>query len=146
MILKRILQAGCLALVATTALAHEGVKNPAVAARMHAMADIGREAKLLGQMSKREIPFDRGAAREASAEIGRRAGEIGALFAVEATDPKSEALPVIWRNFDAFRAEAESLRLAARAAALGIDAQEDLSGALTGIGKACGSCHQTYRK
>ncbi|NNF90114.1 MAG: cytochrome c, partial [Boseongicola sp.] len=46
-----------LLLVASAALAHQGVKNPAVKARMDVMSAIGDNTKLLGRMAKGEVAF-----------------------------------------------------------------------------------------
>ncbi len=71
-----------------------------------------------------------------------------ALFADGATNDKSEALPIIWTEFDKFtaifdkgRAEVEAMRTAAAAGD-----QATYLTHLKALGGVCGECHQTYRK
>ena len=100
-------------IAATAATAHEGVKDPAVMARMHAMSEIGDATKVLGQMAKGAAPFDATAAQSAADAIAREAARIPALFETRADDPKSEALPAIWERFEDFSALALDLERAA---------------------------------
>lgn len=145
--IKTLRAAGLLLVIAsTTASAHQGVQDPTVKTRMEAMGDIGKNTKILGTMAKEEAAFDRDAARSAARVIADHAARISELFLDPATDPKSEALPVIWQSYDDFTAQADALELAASEASQKINALEDLRPALAAIGKACTSCHQTYRQ
>jgi len=146
--MKRTLQASGLVLVvaATTALAHSGVQNPTVKARMDAMSSIGKNTKVLGTMAKGEVAFDAETARSAAEKIATHAAGISKLFEDSATDPKSEALPAIWDSYGEFSTKADALELAATEAAINITQAIDLRPALMAIGGACKSCHQTYRK
>ena len=131
-------------LVAGTALAHAGVKDPDVAARMHAMKAIGEDAKVLGSMVKSEALFDSTAASAALSRIAARAGEVPALFEKQSDDPASEARPLIWQRFGDFAAEAKALEMAAVSAK--VDTREELRVSMASLAKACGSCHETFRK
>ena len=97
------------------ALAHAGVENPAVKARMDAMSDIGAGTKVLGNMARGRVAFDaaEAEAEAALARIATRAAETPALFEAQEDDPKSEALPAIWADFADFSAIAGDLRRAA---------------------------------
>lgn len=132
-------------LTATAAFAHGGVKNPAVMARMDAMAKIAENAKVLGQMAKGQKPFDARAARTAAAAIATHSGQVPDLFRTEETDPKSEALPEIWQEFDRFTQISDDLTEAAAAAEQTIRTKRDLRPALKAIGRTCKSCHRDYR-
>lgn len=137
----------CLALSAATALwAHSGVQNPTVMARMHAMMTIKDHIKLMSAMAKGEAPFDGTAARAAAAAIAAQSAEIPARFEAPETDPKSEALPVIWDEFDRFTQLAQDLGTTAAKAAETIQQRADLAPALADIGGACRACHRDYRK
>ena len=129
--------------LATAALAHQGVQNVAVMARMDGMSAIGANMKTLGAMAKGQIAFDAGQANEAVAE---EAARIPSLFEAQETDPKSEALPVIWSEFDRFIAIADDLEAAATAAAGALNGPEDLGPALKAIGGQCSACHKAYRE
>lgn len=131
---------------ATAVLAHEGVQNQAVLARMQSMSQIAEETKLLGQMAKGQVSFDASAARMAVARIAEQADETARLFARPEMDPKSEALPVIWDRFDHFVSIADELQTAASEAAGYIDTEVELRTALARIGGTCRSCHADYRE
>lgn len=131
-------------LAATAALAHQGVKNPAVKARMHAMDTIGLHTKVLGQMAKGEIEFDAAVAREAADGIAGEAAKMPDLFEAPEDDPVSEARREIWANFDDFTMKSEAMRKAALTAA--ISDADDLGPALARIGAACKACHELYRE
>ncbi len=134
-----------LVLTATAAMAHQGVRNETVKARMVAMGEIAQNTKILGRMSKGAVDFDAAQARQAAMVIARQANRLTGLFQTQAMDPKSEALPVIWAAFGDFSSLAEDLRITAAKAATTIDTQADLRAALGRIGATCKSCHQTYR-
>lgn len=131
---------------ATLAVAHTGVKNPTVLARMEAMKETQESTKVLGAMAKGERSFDADTARAAAAEIARLAGQTPALFEVQETDPNSEALPVIWDRFDDFTEKSLALEAAADALAASIETEEQLRAGLGRIGAACKACHEVYRK
>jgi len=133
-------------LLASAAFAHQGVKNPAVAARMHGMSEIGRHMKVLGDMAKGVSAFDAAAAQKAAAGVALHASEAPAMFHGQESDPKSEALPAIWDNFADFTAKAEQLEIAAKAAAQGLADPADLGPAMQAMGGACAACHKVYRK
>ena len=133
-------------IAASAAFAHSGVQNPTVKARMNAMSTIGDNTKILGSMAKGQVAFDAAVARKAAGVIASHAAQISDLFRYHETDPKSEALPVIWQTYSDFLVKADALETAASAAATGIHAESDLRPALMAIGGACKSCHQTYRQ
>lgn len=133
-------------LLATGALAHTGVKNAAVKARMDGMSAIANEMKTLGQMSKGVIPFDAAQARTATAAIAKHAAETPALFKAEEDDPMSEAKADIWENFDDFTKKSKTLATLASELSVSIEADSDLAPALKALGATCQSCHKPYRE
>ena len=130
-------------MAATSALAHQGVKNPAVKARMHGMMQIGAATKTLGEMAKGTQTFDAAAATAAMSQIRDEAARIETLFEAEESDPKSEALPGIWSNFADFTAKAQALGNAASGEIASLD---DVKAALPKIGATCSACHKVYRQ
>lgn len=132
--------------LATAAIAHQGVKNPAVKARMDAMGVIGANTKVLGKMVKGAARFDAAKARAAAAAIAEHAATAPALFEDPEDDPKSEAMPAIWDNFADFTNKATALQTAAENAADRIATPQDLRTALGEIGATCKSCHAIYRE
>ena len=132
--------------LATTAIAHEGVKNPAVMARMDGMTKIADNMKVIGNMAKGRTQFDVEAVRWALASVAAQAAETPALFDAMELDPKSDALPAIWDDFDDFTAKAKELETVANEVSASIEKPEDLRAALFLLGETCKSCHQTYTK
>lgn len=135
-----------LAFPASAALAHGGVQNAAVLARMDAMKAIGDATKTLGEMAKGAVAFDADAARAAAQTIAMHAGDTPALFEAREDDPKSEALPGIWEDFEDFTARANDLERLAGDLATGLDSPEALRAGLGQLGQACKACHTEYRE
>ncbi|NNE89300.1 MAG: cytochrome c [Silicimonas sp.] len=131
---------------ASAAIAHEGVKNAAVKARMDAMSGIGAEMKTLGQMAKGQTAFDPGAAKAAAAAIAEHAASTPALFEANADDPKSEARAEIWENFADFTAKSRELEQIATNLSTSIATEADLSAAMKSLGANCQACHKAYRE
>ena len=132
------------ALCASAALAHTGVQNPAVKARMHGMEDLARATKTLGRIAKGEAAFDPETVAASLDDIKDHAAAIPGLFETPAQDPKSEARGVIWTNWDDFVERSDALVAAAATARVG--GPDDLRAALDRIGGACKSCHENYRE
>ena len=133
-------------LVGTMALAHDGVKDPTVKARMDVMAGIGANTKVLGQMAKGEVAFDAARARAAAGAIAEASDEILVFFKEKADDPKSEARDEIWEDFGTFSKQAGALRTAALEAQAHVRAPGDLRMALRKIGSACQACHKSFKE
>ena len=125
-------------------MAHQGVRNPAVKARMDLMAVMAASTKTLGRMAKGEKNFDPALANAALSRLGAAAAETPRLFEAPETDPASEALPEIWLDFDDFTRRSRTLEKVVRAAAP-IETPNDLRAALRNLGKTCSSCHKVYR-
>lgn len=133
-------------IAATTTLAHQGVQNPAVMARMNGMSAIAKNMKTIGQMAKGETAFDAAAAKSAAAAIAEHAAETPDLFKANETDPKSEARSEIWSNFDDFTAKALELETIASDLSRSITTPKDLAAAIGTLGANCKACHSTYRQ
>ena len=132
--------------MASAALAHSGVKNAAVKARMDAMSEIGRNTKVIGQMAKGQDTFDAAIVRTAAATIAQYAAQVPALFEANETDPKSEALPAIWDNYDDFVLKAEALEQVALKLSSTDPTLGDLGKAMAALGGTCKACHALYRQ
>ena len=96
---------------ASAALAHQGVQNASVKARMDEMSEIADNIKVLGTMSKGTIEFDADATRTAAAAIADHAALIPTRFKTKETDPKSVAKSIIWENFEEFSSKAAELEV-----------------------------------
>lgn len=130
--------------LATTVLAHSGVKDPGVMARMETMSAVGRATGVLGDMAKGKKAFD--AAEAEAARIALIAGfqEVPQLFEEPHQDPKSEALPAIWEQYDDFLAKNDDAIVAAKA--MDLQTLDSLRASMGGLGASCGACHKLYRK
>lgn len=126
-------------------LAHTGVTNPAVLARMESMEKIGDGMKVLGQMAKGEAAFDADAARGAAAQVARHAAETPRLFEVKEDDQHSEARDIIWTDFADFKAKSDDLMVLAEGLAESIQSEADVRAAVASLGKTCVACHEVYR-
>lgn len=133
-------------LLAGAALAHTGVQNAAVKARMDAMSDIAADMKTLGRMSKGALAFDGEKARSAAASIALRAAQLPSLFEAPEDDPKSEAKAAIWSNFADFTEQSEALEALALQLSTSITTRNDLASAMKSLGGTCQTCHQSYRE
>ena len=142
--MRKIVFGLAIALTAGAALAHSGVKNATVMARMDAMATIGAQTKIIGDMAKGATAFDADRAAQALSRIETLAARTPHLFKAQETDPKSEALPEIWAEFDRFVALSDDLQ--ETAGTLAVETPADLGPALGQLGAACKACHSRYRQ
>jgi cytochrome c556 len=144
--MRKPILTGLFILAGAAALAHSGVQNQAVLARMEAMNSIGDAMKVLGRMAKGQATFDASAAQDAAAGIARHSADTPALFKAQETDPKSEARPAIWTDFADFTAKARALETAALDVSKSLTSPDDLVPAMQRLGQACKSCHSLYRE
>ena len=137
-----------LSIIATgsAALAHGGVKNRDVLARMEVMSAIGQQMKVIGSMAKGEADFDADAVNAALIEIAAQSAQVPAMFETPATDPKSEALPVIWEQWDRFTEDAREAETVAERLTGSVSDPSDLGPVLGQLGATCKACHATYRE
>lgn len=133
-----------LTLGATILWAHNGVKDPIVIKRMKLMSSMADNTKVLGQMIKKQIPFDAELAMEALTSIGDLAKATPAAFEINASDPKTGAKQIIWDEFKDFSELAN--KLADIAATNSISTYDDLRPVLMQTARSCKACHSKYRK
>lgn len=142
--MTRLFPAFALFAVTGAALAHSGVTNPAVMARMEAMSGIAADVKALSAMARGEVAFDAAEVARAMAAIAETGGQVPALFEAPETDPKSEALPTIWTSYPTFTSRAAALVSAAEAGSRAEDTAE-LQAALAALSETCRSCHASFK-
>lgn len=129
--------------VAGAVLAHGGVTNKTVLERMEGMTKLAGAVKVLGNMAKGATAFDPGLAAEAKAALVQSAAQVAAQFEAPETDPKSEALPVIWSDWDGFTQDADALERAV--ATLDTGTLDGVRAGLGAVGQSCSGCHERYR-
>lgn len=128
--------------VATAALAHTGVKNAAVKARMDGMSRLAAHAKVLGTGLR--TGASQADMTAAAAALRHEAGTIATLFMPQEDDPKSEARAAIWANWSDFQARSDVL-VEASALAQAATTPAELDVAFRQVGAACSACHKVYR-
>ena len=127
-------------------LAHSGVLNKDVAARMTLMSNMGRNMGVLGKMLKKKIPFDRGKAVEAINNIEQLAVETPTVFEKKVLDPKSEAKDLIWEEFETFTKISNGLATSAKQLSSSMKSSDDLRPALINLSQSCKECHSRFRE
>lgn len=132
--------------ISSVAFAHSGVKDQNVKERMMVMKAMADNTKVIGQMLKRKTQFDANEAKSALERLSSLSFKTPKVFTVNATDPKSEAKPAIWDEFDEFTKLSLDLAETSIALASSIEIIEDLRPALKRISSGCKSCHSKYRE
>lgn len=131
---------------AGTALGHSGATG-VVKTRMEAMKDIAAAMKIVGPMASGAAAFDAEKAAGAARTIGDHASMMPNLFPEDSVSDVSEARPRIWREWETFLAEMDSLSTAATnlsAAAEANDAETAFAAFEEAAG-SCKSCHEKFR-
>ena len=132
--------------ISSVAFAHSGVKDQNVKERMMVMKAMADNTKVIGQMLKRKTQFDANEAKSALERLSSLSLKTPKVFTVNATDPKSEAKPAIWDEFDEFTKLSLKLAETSIVLANSIENIEDLRPALKRISSGCKSCHSKYRE
>jgi len=119
--------------------------------RSDAMKVLGGNIKTLSDMLFGQTEYDAAKALEASQAMNAVASsDVAALFPEGTSEPPSEALPIIWEEWDEF--EALLVEFAASTAALeaaaadGTDTKAAVQGAFGAVGGNCQACHKKFRK
>ena len=126
--------------------AHSGVKDKNVKERMMLMKEMANNTKTIGQMLKGRTPFDANEAKLALERLASLSLETPKVFKINASDPKSEARPAIWNEFDEFTKLSKDLAEASLLLAGSINSIDDLRPALKGVSSGCKACHRKYRE
>ena len=127
-------------------LAHSGVLNKDVAARMTLMSSMGRNMGVLGKMLQKKAPFDQGKAVEAINSIEQLAVETPTVFEKRVLDPKSEAKELIWEDFKSFTKISTGLATRAKQLSSSMKSFDDLRPALINLSQSCKECHSKFRE
>ena len=132
--------------ISSVAFAHSGVKDKNVKERMMVMKEMANTTKIIGQMLKKKTPFDANEAKLALERLSSLSLETPKVFKINASDPKSEARPAIWDEFDEFTRLSKDLAETSLVLAGSINSVEDLGPALKGVSTGCKACHRQYRE
>ena len=132
--------------ISSVALAHSGVKDKNVKERMMVMKEMANTTKIIGQMLKGKTSFDANEAKLALERLSSLSLKTPKVFMINASDPKSEAKPAIWDEFDEFTRLSKDLAETSILLARSIDSIDDLRPALRGVSSGCKACHSRYRE
>ena len=132
--------------ISSIALAHSGVKDKNVKERMMVMKEMANTTKIIGQMLKGKKSFDANEAKLALERLSSLSLKTPKVFTINASDPKSEAKPAIWDEFDEFTRLSKDLAETSILLAGSIDSIDDLRPALRGVSSGCKACHSRYRE
>ena len=132
--------------ISSVAFAHSGVKDKNVKERMMVMKEMAGNTKIIGQMLKGKTLFDANQVKLALERLSALSLETPKVFTINATDPKSEATPNIWDEFDEFTKLSKDLAETSIVLANSVENPEDLRPALKRISSGCKACHSRYRE
>ena len=138
------------AMAADSAPTPEDMAKNAVDVRQSIFKLQGWNMNPMAGMLRRRIPFDAAVVKQNAERIEALAGMIPDAFKTDTRkfNVETEALPLIWDQKDDFDKKAEALVMAAKAlaeTAAGGD-QGKVVPAIANVGKACGACHDKFRK
>ena len=132
--------------ISSVAFAHSGVKDKNVKERMMLMKEMAGNTKIIGQMLKGKTSFDTIQVKLALERLSALSLETPKVFTINATDPKSEAMPNIWDEFDEFTKLSKDLAETSIVLANSVATIEDLRPALKKVSSGCKACHSRYRE
>ena len=132
--------------ISSVAFAHSGVKDKNVKERMMVMKEMAGNTKIIGQMLKGKTSFDANQVKLALERLSALSLETPKVFTINATDPKSEAMPNIWDEFDEFTKLSKDLAETSIVLANSVETIEDLRPALKKVSSGCKACHSRYRE
>ena len=132
--------------ISSVAFAHSGVKDKNVKERMMVMKEMAGNTKIIGQMLKGKTSFDSNQVKLALERLSALSLETPKVFTINATDPKSEAMPNIWDEFDEFTKLSKDLAETSIVLANSVATIEDLRPALKKVSSGCKACHSRYRE
>jgi len=122
-------------------------QSDSLSQRKALMKGNGEQLGALNKMAKGEQPFDRAKVDEAFAKFGEVAQKAPALFP---EPPKAgedtRALPKIWETKSDFEAKFANFRRVVDDNKDKAKTLDELKVTVSTVGKACGNCHEPYRK
>lgn len=127
--------------------AHSGATG-VIKQRIDMMGEVAKAMKSIGQMIKGEVDYNPNNARSAALEIEKHARGFSELFPEGSTTKPSEALPIIWEDWEEFtklldQMKTQANQLAELAPTVATVGEIKTQFAL--VGKTCGTCHKKFR-
>lgn len=136
---------------AVTKAASQAEADKAINARQAIFKELKDLNAPIGEMLRRQKPIDPALVATNAAKIAELGAKIPAAYLVDTrgfTATKTGALDGIWASQADFKTKSDALVTAANAAAEAGKSGDAAATqrALTGIGRACGGCHDAYRQ
>ena len=133
---------------ASLVYAHSGAKGM-VKERMEMMKGMGDAMKTMGAMFKGEAPFEPAVVAKKAALLAKHAKMIPDMTPEGSNDDPSEALPIIWQEWDGYVTSANKLadegEKLVGVASNGAELAETRAQFIN-VSKTCGTCHDRFRK
>ena len=139
------------ALAASAAFADASpAEQKAIEARQNLLKDVDKAFKPIGDMVKKKVPYDAAMVQDSATKLAALAPKIPDAFSLDthkATGIKTKARENIWTSMPDFKAKADGLVKAidGLAAAGKTGDEKALRPAFAAVGKACSSCHDSYK-
>lgn len=130
------------------ALAHSGATG-VVKERMDLMSDIGEQMKTIGQMVKGKTKFDGQKISAAAKRLAEHSNRIPDLFPGGSNGHPSEALPIIWSDWEDFVEMSHRLHDRAKELSEVTKTATETAAIIKpflALGKTCTGCHQKFRQ
>ncbi|MDJ0640051.1 MAG: cytochrome c [Paracoccaceae bacterium] len=152
--IRKPLALGLVAVLALSGAAYSGGHggNPAVKARKAHMQLYSFNLGTLGAMAKGEVEYDAETASTAAnnlaavSQLSQRGYWLPGTSSDDLPD-ESRALPALWQEGSkAGEIGGKFAEAAAALAAVAGDGKDAMAAAMGPVGKACGDCHEAYRK
>ena len=133
------------AIIIAVGIAGVAAQADAIKTRQALMKGNDAGGRLLSQMARGRVPFDAAKADAAFAQFADTAAKLPGLFPENSKTGDTKASPKVWQNkadFDAKVAEFAKVVAEHRPKVKTLDG---VKAALAPVGKACDTCHDTYR-
>jgi len=128
--------------------AHSGATG-VMKERMEMMKGMGDAMKTMGAMFKGQADYDPAVIAEKAAYLADHANDIPELTPEDSNDHPSEALPIIWQEWDGYVESSELLATeGAKLVDIANNGAEERAAKIqfAKVSKTCGTCHEKYRK
>ena len=143
--IRTVLAVAAVAAVALGATVVVAQQDP-IAARKAMMKGNGDQARVGGQISRGEAPFDIAKVQLIFTTYADTADKVGALFPDNSkTGGDTAADPKIWQNKADFDAKLKKFGDDAKAAKAATKDLDSFKAAYGNVMRNCGGCHETYR-
>ncbi|CAN5324059.1 cytochrome c [soil metagenome] len=115
--------------------------------RQAGMKQVGKSVGAMVPMFKGEKPYDAATVKTATAGIHDGWEKAFAAFTEDSKEgpPETYAKPEIWSDPEGFKAAQKNAMIALEAVAASTD-EASFKAAFPALGKACGGCHEKFRR